>query len=327
MLGRRLPPHQAVRASPGAGGCERWAPEPLSPPPASRCSPRPFDLDGREAEFRHHLNRRPGEEQPAAVHSSRQASAQCSISSMEVSNRGTIKDAVAATMPKLLRANAPRDSSEEGQVRRLARSRHAPGDRIRRTRMAVRSWEGLRTIEIAREPGGHPPTVRERGPRATPRFNAAGTEGRGSVPAHRQRLEPHEAAGTRMAGGASAGAPGLPPHRRLPGRTSRQAGGVSSAVRRSPAGPSPMARRSTRLPRWPPGSSTIVPSPGSGAAHPVPTATCAAVLSTRFEEPSTQRDLLSLSFGASKLEAVVYTCTYSGYPPCSHRRMGERPWR
>lgn len=65
-------------------------------------------------------------------------------------------------MPKLLRANMPRDSSEERQIRRLAQSRHAPGDWILRARMIVRSWDGLRTTAIAYELGCHPQTVRER---------------------------------------------------------------------------------------------------------------------------------------------------------------------
>jgi transposase len=81
-------------------------------------------------------------------------------------------------MPKLLRANAARDSSEERRVRRLAQSRHAPGDWIRRPTMIVRSWEGLRTTAIARELGCHPQTVRER----IVRFNAEGMEGLGDRP-------------------------------------------------------------------------------------------------------------------------------------------------
>jgi transposase len=81
-------------------------------------------------------------------------------------------------MPKLLRANAPRDDSEERQIRRLAQSRHAPGDWIWRARMIVRSWEGLRTTAIAHELGCHPQTVRER----LARFNAEGIEGLGDRP-------------------------------------------------------------------------------------------------------------------------------------------------
>jgi transposase len=81
-------------------------------------------------------------------------------------------------MPKLLRANAARDSAEERQVRRLALSRHAPGDWSRRARMIVGSWEGQRTTAIARELGCHPQTVRER----ILRFNAEGIEGLGDRP-------------------------------------------------------------------------------------------------------------------------------------------------
>ena len=81
-------------------------------------------------------------------------------------------------MPKLLFARPPRDEREEGQVRRLAHSRHAPGDWIRRARMIVGSWEGLRTTAIARELGCHPQTVRER----IVRFNAEGLDGLGDRP-------------------------------------------------------------------------------------------------------------------------------------------------
>src|SRR5215472_6393557 len=83
-----------------------------------------------------------------------------------------------AMVPKLLFARPPRDEREEGQVRRLAHSRHAPGDWIRRARMIVGSWEGLRTTEIARELGCHPQTVRER----IVRFNAEGIAGLGDRP-------------------------------------------------------------------------------------------------------------------------------------------------
>jgi transposase len=81
-------------------------------------------------------------------------------------------------MPKLLHANAPRDSLEERQVRRLAQSRHAPGDWILRAKMIARSWDGRRTTAIARELGCHPQTVRER----ILRFNAEGIDGLGDRP-------------------------------------------------------------------------------------------------------------------------------------------------
>ena len=76
-------------------------------------------------------------------------------------------------MPKLLRARPPQDLVEERQVRKLAGSRHAPGDWIRRAQMIVRSWAGRRTTEIAAELGCHPQTVRER----VARFNAEGVDG------------------------------------------------------------------------------------------------------------------------------------------------------
>ena len=81
-------------------------------------------------------------------------------------------------MPKLLRARPPQDLVEERHVRKLAGSRHAPGDWIRRAQMIVRSWAGRRTTEIAAEVGCHPQTVRQR----LARFNAEGLEGLGDRP-------------------------------------------------------------------------------------------------------------------------------------------------
>jgi transposase len=81
-------------------------------------------------------------------------------------------------MPKLLFARAPQEEKEERQIRKLAGSRHAPGDWITRARMIVRSWEGERTTVIAHELGCHPQTVRER----IARFNAEGIEGLGDRP-------------------------------------------------------------------------------------------------------------------------------------------------
>ncbi|HLL35814.1 MAG TPA: helix-turn-helix domain-containing protein [Streptomyces sp.] len=81
-------------------------------------------------------------------------------------------------MPKLLRARPPRDDQEGRQVRKLAGSRHAPGDWIRRARMVARSWDGLRTSAIAGELGCHQETVRER----LTRFNAEGLDGLGDRP-------------------------------------------------------------------------------------------------------------------------------------------------
>jgi transposase len=81
-------------------------------------------------------------------------------------------------MPKLLRANVAGDPAEERRIRRLAQSRHAPGDWILRARMIVRSWDGLPTTAIAEELGCHPQTVRER----IIRFNAEGLDGLGDRP-------------------------------------------------------------------------------------------------------------------------------------------------
>ena len=81
-------------------------------------------------------------------------------------------------MPKLLRARPPVDATEERRVRKLAASRHAPGDWIRRAGMIARSWDGRRTAAIAAELGCHPQTVRER----LARFNAEGLDGLGDRP-------------------------------------------------------------------------------------------------------------------------------------------------
>jgi transposase len=78
-------------------------------------------------------------------------------------------------MPKLLNARPPNDPAEEHKIRKLARSRHAPGDWIKRARMIVHSWDGLRTTAIASELGCHPQTVRER----IHRFDAEGIDGLG----------------------------------------------------------------------------------------------------------------------------------------------------
>src|SRR5262244_1865336 len=81
-------------------------------------------------------------------------------------------------MPKLRTARPPLDADEERQVRRLARSLHAPADWVLHARMIVRSWDGLRTRAIAGELGCHPQTVRER----FHAFNDRGLEGLGMRP-------------------------------------------------------------------------------------------------------------------------------------------------
>ena len=81
-------------------------------------------------------------------------------------------------MPKLLSALPPRDAEEEHRIRKLASSRHAPADWIRRAKMIVLSWQGLRTTAIALRLQCHPQTVRER----ISRFNAEGLDGLGDLP-------------------------------------------------------------------------------------------------------------------------------------------------
>jgi transposase len=83
-----------------------------------------------------------------------------------------------AAMPKLLFARPPKNPDEERTVRKLAASRHAPGDWIQRARMIARSWDGLWTTQIAAELGCHPQTVRER----IWRFAAEGVDGLGDRP-------------------------------------------------------------------------------------------------------------------------------------------------
>ena len=109
-------------------------------------------------------------------------------------------------MPKLLRARPPRDASEERRVRKLAGSRHAPGDWIRRARMIVRSWDGLRTGAIAAELRCHPQTVRER----LLRFTAAGLDGLGDRPGPGRKPRLTEAERSALVGLARGRPPGQP---------------------------------------------------------------------------------------------------------------------
>ncbi len=76
-------------------------------------------------------------------------------------------------MPRLLRARLPKDAEEERKIRKLAGSRHAPGDWIFRARVISCSWQGLRNAKIAEELGCHLKTVRAR----IHRFNAEGIDG------------------------------------------------------------------------------------------------------------------------------------------------------
>jgi transposase len=87
-------------------------------------------------------------------------------------------------VPKLLSARLPKDAEEERKIRKLAGSRHAPGDWINRARIVFLSWQGLRTARIAQELGCHPKTVRQR----LHRFNAEGIDGLGDRPRTGRRL-------------------------------------------------------------------------------------------------------------------------------------------
>jgi transposase len=109
-------------------------------------------------------------------------------------------------MPKLLRARPPQDAAEEHQVRKLAGSRHAPGDWIQRARMIARSWDGLRTNAIAAELRCHPQTVRER----LDRFNAEGVEGLGDRPGPGRKPRLTEAERSALVALARSTPPGQP---------------------------------------------------------------------------------------------------------------------
>ena len=109
-------------------------------------------------------------------------------------------------MPKLLRARPPRDDQEGRQVRKLAGSRHAPGDWIRRARMVARSWDGLRTSAIAAELGCHQETVRER----LTRFDAEGLDGLGDRPGAGRKPRLTEAERSTLVALARSTPPGRP---------------------------------------------------------------------------------------------------------------------
>jgi transposase len=109
-------------------------------------------------------------------------------------------------MPKLLRARPPRDADEERHILKLARSRHAPGDWIRRARMVARSWDGVRTGAIAAELGCHAETVRER----LHRFNAAGLDGLGDRPGAGRKPRLTESERSALVGLARSTPPGRP---------------------------------------------------------------------------------------------------------------------
>jgi transposase len=120
-------------------------------------------------------------------------------------------------MPKLLYARPAHDATEERQLRKLVASRHGPADWIRRARMIVRSWDGLRTTAIAAELACHPQTVRER----VARFNAEGLDGLGDRSGNGRKRRLTETERSRIIA-LVATAP--------PGRLTRDSGGALTAV-------------------------------------------------------------------------------------------------
>lgn len=81
-------------------------------------------------------------------------------------------------MPKHVKARAAQEKQEEHQVRKLARSHHAPADWKFHAQMVVESWAGKTPQEIATELGCHAQTVRIH----LTRFNAEGVAGLGIRP-------------------------------------------------------------------------------------------------------------------------------------------------
>ena len=78
-------------------------------------------------------------------------------------------------MPKHVQTRAAQDEQEERQVRKLARSHHAPADWKVHAQMVVESWAGKTPQEIAATLDCHPKTVRIH----LARFNAEGISGLG----------------------------------------------------------------------------------------------------------------------------------------------------
>jgi len=229
-------------------------------------------------------------------------------------------------MPKLLRARPPKDLGEERQVRKLAGSRHAPGDWIQRARMIARSWDGARTTQIAAELGCHPQTVRERIWRLPPRAWAGWGPARRRAPtaADQAPAQPaHRAGADRPAG------PLDPPGRWSPGR-------------RRPAPPGPLdpgwAHR-----RRPPAGHPGRPQPGppgpAGRAGPLaPTPLLASSTDPDFaaknpgrralHPPAQGRDgrLRRRARPGNPPHLPTRTRLVGGRPP-GQGTLGVRPWR
>jgi transposase len=81
-------------------------------------------------------------------------------------------------MPTYLTARPPQEATEERQVRKLARSVHAPADWVFHAKMIVSSWDGVPIRQIAEALSCHAETVRHR----LHAFNERGLEGLGMLP-------------------------------------------------------------------------------------------------------------------------------------------------
>jgi transposase len=86
-----------------------------------------------------------------------------------------LREGRSTEMPKHVKARAAQDEQEEQQVRKLAKSLHAPTDWKSHAHMVVESWAGKTPDEIATKLGCHPQTVRIH----LARFNAQGVDGLG----------------------------------------------------------------------------------------------------------------------------------------------------
>jgi transposase len=93
-------------------------------------------------------------------------------------------------MPKHVQARAAQDEQEESQVRKLARSHHAPADWKGHAQMVIESWAGKTPKEIATGLKCHPKTVRIH----LARFNMEGINGLGmrSGSGRKPRVTEHE---------------------------------------------------------------------------------------------------------------------------------------
>jgi transposase len=135
-------------------------------------------------------------------------------------------------MPQLLAARPAKEAGEAGPVRKLAASRHAPGEWLRRARLIGRSGDGRRTAAIAAEVGWHPQTVRQR----LTRFTGEGLDGLGDRPGSGRKRRLTEGERRRI----SALVGNAPPGRLVPA-----AAGELVATAETGAAPWPLTARTT----------------------------------------------------------------------------------